>query len=197
MDKLKSLGTSLPPEQPPTDENIETLNTEISNEFKNAANSVAKLYRLSNEKNSLLRHKGYLNCLEDILNEIEISNGNISITDLKNWCLEKRNDLVSSCNNGGDMRNSIINETMRDRKNFDFKASEVSDITSPKFIKSMPPPSVEYTKPSNNSRRYKKNTVVTYMQPTNSRSQQNQKPSIAHVDKKPKLDNNYNDYEDS
>lgn len=69
---LSNLSTNLPPSIPVTQAELNELDTKLANEFKNAANSVAALYRLSNSKNSLIRYKGYLDCLDDLLNLIKL-----------------------------------------------------------------------------------------------------------------------------
>lgn len=59
-------------------------------EFSNAAKAVATLYRLGSNSNGLLMHKGYLECLDDLLGAI--TNGD----DIENWALAKRAELLNS-----------------------------------------------------------------------------------------------------
>lgn len=61
-------------------------------EFANAARSVASLYRLTNNANTVLLNKGYLECLDDLLHMI--TNGD----DIENWALTKRAEITNSHN---------------------------------------------------------------------------------------------------
>lgn len=92
---LSNFSKSLPLSIEPTDDAINTLNKEISDEFKCGARSIAALYRLSNTKNQLLMAKGYLDCLNDLSKLID-SEKLISIEDLKDFIRSKRNDFSSS-----------------------------------------------------------------------------------------------------
>lgn len=146
MERLNTLGSSLPPEQPPTNQVIESLNSELSQEFKLAANAVTKLYRVSNERNSLLKHQGYLQCLEDILS-IMGQNPSAPTDAIHLWCLKQRNEMLSHGNGV-----STDNSTSMNPNKFDFNfdnpnVSNVNntDISVPKFRLSNPPPSVEHT----------------------------------------------------
>ncbi|QNQ00694.1 hypothetical protein B0I72DRAFT_22545 [Yarrowia lipolytica] len=58
MDNLKSLGKGLP---------ATAVDTSLALEFRNAANAVTKLYKVSNEKAQVARHEGYKQCLSDVL----------------------------------------------------------------------------------------------------------------------------------
>lgn len=58
MDNLKSLGRGLPPT---------SVDSSLAQEFRNAANAVTKLYKLSNEKAVVSRQEGYKQCLSDVL----------------------------------------------------------------------------------------------------------------------------------
>ncbi|EGA58026.1 YJR056C-like protein [Saccharomyces cerevisiae FostersB] len=93
MEQMHSLESSLPPEQPPTKQAIESLNLELSQEFKLAANAVTRLYRVANEKNSLTKHQGYLTCLDDILCALD---SNVTADELRAWCYKRRNDILSN-----------------------------------------------------------------------------------------------------
>ncbi|CCE66027.1 hypothetical protein TPHA_0O00570 [Tetrapisispora phaffii CBS 4417] len=110
MEKLQNLEACLPPEQPPTVQTIDHLQNEISREFKSAANSVAKLYRLSNEKKSLLQHKGYLDCIDDILQTIHDGKEETSVHDIELWCMKKRNELLGPKSNFNFDKNSDNNK---------------------------------------------------------------------------------------
>ena len=61
-------------------------------EFASAAKAVASLYRLGTNLNVLLMHKGYLECLDDLLSVI--ANGE----DIENWALTKRAELTNHYN---------------------------------------------------------------------------------------------------
>lgn len=84
----------------------------LKGEFANAAKSVASLYRLTHTSSSLLQHKGYLQCLDDLLNIIAQDG------DVENWALtrraeityEKKYDLDSNDNESNDNDNEHENE---------------------------------------------------------------------------------------
>ncbi|GMM33924.1 hypothetical protein DASC09_012490 [Saccharomycopsis crataegensis] len=75
---LSNLSSNLPPQIPATESQISDLDNKLTQEFKSAANSVAALYRLSSAKNAMLRHKGYLDCLDDLLNMIKLHRATIT-----------------------------------------------------------------------------------------------------------------------
>ncbi|QLG74136.1 hypothetical protein HG535_0G00210 [Zygotorulaspora mrakii] len=136
MEKLNALGSSLPPEQPPTDQAIASLNADLSQEFKIAANAVTKLYRVANERNSLLKHHGYLNCLDDMLNFLQQSS-DITADDIHFWCLKQKNDILS--------HKAHIGSNPKLDFNFDNSTDNCSsEMSVPKFTLSRPPLSVEH-----------------------------------------------------
>lgn len=117
---LSNLSSTLPPTNSLEQVSVLELNKELTDEFKNAAKSVASLYnatntapdvksaklefahaakavaslyRLGSNHNTLAMHKGYLDCLDDLLHII--SNGE----DIENWALTKRAELTNSYNN--------------------------------------------------------------------------------------------------
>lgn len=61
---------------------------QLKTEFSEAAKAVASLYRLGSNSSVLLMHKGYLECLDDLLEAI--TNG----ADIENWALTKRAEIV-------------------------------------------------------------------------------------------------------
>lgn len=139
MERLKSLASSLPPEQAPTEENVEGLMQELSQEFKTAANAVAQLYRVANEKNSLLRHQGYLECLEDLLSQLE--RGQLSsVDDVKRWCVRERSERLGTCGKASESHKQGKRES---RVLPNSEAFRHSTYSSPVFRRSMPPLSVE------------------------------------------------------
>ncbi|SMN19365.1 similar to Saccharomyces cerevisiae YJR056C Putative protein of unknown function [Maudiozyma saulgeensis] len=154
MEKLHSLETSLPPEQPPTKQAVDSLNNELSQEFKVAANAVTRLYRVANEKNSLVKHQGYIECLDDILDCIENSKFN-SLDDIRLWCTKQRVDKT-----GTKEPNRVDSTEKVNRYNFNFE--EKKTINSPKFRLSIPPLSVEHTKPSENHTRHNSRSKNPY-----------------------------------
>ncbi|CAI4034458.1 hypothetical protein SMKI_10G2510 [Saccharomyces mikatae IFO 1815] len=177
MEQMHSLESSLPPEQPPTKQAIESLNLELSQEFKLAANAVTRLYRVANEKNSLTKHQGYLTCLDDVLCALD---SNVTTDELRAWCYKRRSDILS---NSQDKFSNTVKEKERKvnkfsdnqqrepethkelckkdfgvKYNFSFNESnrDLSNINgnvAPKFRLSMPPLSVEH--PARNSNRIK------------------------------------------
>lgn len=147
MERLNTLGSSLPPEQPPTNQVIESLSSELSQEFKLAANAVTKLYRVANERNSLLKHQGYLQCLEDILSIMQ-QNPSASVDAIHLWCLKQRNEILSYGN--GMASDNTSTNTNTNKFDFNFDNPNVSnvnntDVHTPKFRLSNPPPSVEHS----------------------------------------------------
>lgn len=64
----------------------------LKTEFADAAKAVASLYRTGNSSNVLLMHKGYLDCLDDLLQIIT------SGEDIENWVLTKRAELTNFYN---------------------------------------------------------------------------------------------------
>ncbi|KAG0684805.1 hypothetical protein C6P40_005002, partial [Pichia californica] len=89
---LTNLSSNLPLPFSPTEESVNSINKELSDEFKIGARSIAALYRLSNSKNSLLIAKGYLDCINEISNYLE--NGNISsLSDLNHFLINKKFEL--------------------------------------------------------------------------------------------------------
>lgn len=111
---LSNLSSDLPSTQNLEQVSILELNKELTSEFKNAAKSVAalynstgdtkqqkaqfadaakavaSLYRLGTNSNVLLMHKGYLECLDDLLGVI--TNGE----DIENWALTKRAEVTKN-----------------------------------------------------------------------------------------------------
>ncbi|OBA24453.1 hypothetical protein METBIDRAFT_30723 [Metschnikowia bicuspidata var. bicuspidata NRRL YB-4993] len=63
--------------------------TDVQAEFATAAKAVASLYRLGTSSGVLLMHKGYLECLDELLAEIA------SGEDIENWALTKRAELTN------------------------------------------------------------------------------------------------------
>lgn len=148
MEKLSSLESSLPPEQPPTKQAVDSLKNELSQEFKLAANAVTKLYRVANEKNSLVKHLGYIECLDDLLTGIENSDFQ-SVDDIRLWCSRQKTDRIGT----KDM--PYLKEVEKKTNNFNFNFAEKKTVNSPTFHLSMPPVSVEHTKPAIDNTRYK------------------------------------------
>ncbi|CUS21378.1 LAQU0S03e01200g1_1 [Lachancea quebecensis] len=93
MERLNSLEKSLPPERPATDQAIDKLNQQVTQEFKIAANAVTSLYRLSSERSSLSRHAGYAECLDDVLQQLE---GGRTAEELRQWCEERKREIRGS-----------------------------------------------------------------------------------------------------
>jgi hypothetical protein len=68
---------------------------QITAEFKNAARSVAALYKLSVQQHTQMKSQGYLECLEDLLQVLK-SNENV-----QEWALRKKLELELECATGG------------------------------------------------------------------------------------------------
>lgn len=87
MDNISNLSTNLPPTKPINDNTVAEIQRDLTTEFKNAAKSVASLYKLSTQRNTVLRHQGYLDAIHDLINVIQ-NNG-----DVENWALSKKFEL--------------------------------------------------------------------------------------------------------
>lgn len=117
---LSSLTSGLPPTKLLEHVSVSDLNKDLTDEFKNAAKliallynscllaeenralvkkefagaakAVASLYRLGSHSSVLSMHKGYLDCLDDLLHVI--ANGE----DIEDWALSKRAELTNHYN---------------------------------------------------------------------------------------------------
>lgn len=87
MDNISNLSSNLPPTRPVNNQTLNEIDRELNQEFRDAANAVASLYKLSLQKKTLLKHQGYLDCLNDLLNVIK-NDG-----DIETWALSKRMEL--------------------------------------------------------------------------------------------------------
>lgn len=167
MEKLGSLESSLPPEQPPTKQAIAALNGELSQEFKFAANSVTKLYRLANEKTSLVRHQGYVQCVEDLLSFIDRGE-DVSVEDIREWCIMHLDEKMETKKEQKPKLSFNLSE--------DYVGKSVSEeLSVPTFRLSKPPLSVEH--PSRPVRKRYTKRVEPSKEPQHDE----------HNDKKPKL----------
>ncbi|CCH59045.1 hypothetical protein TBLA_0B02030 [Henningerozyma blattae CBS 6284] len=225
MERLNSIESSLPPEQPPTKQAIRRLESDLSQEFKIAANAVTKLYRIANERNSLLKHSGYIDCIDDLTKYLQDNEDNVSIHDIKLWLLKQRNEILSengtnanSTSNSNTILNNNTNNSANNSSgyNFNFKNSSTgsnierekttnhhNSVQSPKFILSMPPLSVEHTGAIPNNIKSKKRwnrrpTRIDNEQFTNTNT--NLPSTIvsteSHNNHVPSTNNNNNDTED-
>ncbi|ODV97184.1 hypothetical protein PACTADRAFT_48932 [Pachysolen tannophilus NRRL Y-2460] len=104
---LSNLSSNLPTTHPITEDSITELNKELTSNFKDAAKSVAALYRLANTKNLLTRQRGYLDCIDDILEVL--SKGE----DVENWALLKKAELSNNNNNNNNNNNGDYNRRER------------------------------------------------------------------------------------
>lgn len=87
MDSISSLSSNLPPETPINENTLQKINSDLTSEFKSAAKSVASLYKLSLQRNSQVKHQGYLDCINDLLSLIGTG------VDIENWALMKKLEL--------------------------------------------------------------------------------------------------------
>lgn len=112
---LLNLSCDLPQTRPVGLVSVEKVNREITTEFKNAAKSVAalynsattsaaeqkaefanaaksvaSLYRMSTSSHTLLVKRGYLECLDELLDHIARGE------DIENWALTKRAELTNT-----------------------------------------------------------------------------------------------------
>ncbi|CCD23145.1 uncharacterized protein NDAI_0B01110 [Naumovozyma dairenensis CBS 421] len=171
MDHLKSLESSLPPEQPPTENAIQSLSSDSSQEFKIAANAVTKLYRVANEKNSLLKHQGYISCLDDISELIEKRQVS-SLDEIRHWCMKQKIEKYTQKMdkpNTNISTNINADQNQNNKYNFQFSSNgktgnidnSIQQIVSPKFKPSMAPMSVEHSFNEADTYRFKKKWSVT------------------------------------
>ncbi|CUM64325.1 uncharacterized protein PRCAT00001926001 [Priceomyces carsonii] len=196
---LSKLSSNLPPSGPLNQTSVDELNKELTTEFRNAAKSVAALYntavsnddtskpqvefanaaksvatlyRLSNNSSSLLHQKGYLECLDDILEVM--TNGE----DVENWVLTKKAEINNSntglepdhsdnANENGKINteqiqksSGIANEEFHIPSNYDF--SFVLDLIPDHHFKpSFPPLSVTHSlKQMQNFKNMKKDLIA-------------------------------------
>lgn len=126
---------------------------QLKTEFANAAKSVASLYRLGSNSNEVLMHKGYLECLDDLLEGI--TNGE----DIENWALTKRAEITKKFNNND--KPTASQETPQDTdfhlpKEYEFSLpSELA--LSLRFRPTFAPLSVNYRRPrSRESRKHER-----------------------------------------
>ncbi|ODV86259.1 hypothetical protein CANARDRAFT_27511 [[Candida] arabinofermentans NRRL YB-2248] len=91
---LSNLSSNLPLSRSIDDDSMDQINKELSNEFKIGARSIAALYRLSNTKNSLVKAKGYLNCLDDLLNILDNDQTITTLDDFKTVLLNKKFEIT-------------------------------------------------------------------------------------------------------
>ena len=145
MEKIGSLEASLPPEQPPTTQAITSLNNELTQEFKMAANAVTKLYRVANEKNSLLKHQGYVDCLDSMLTMLDNDHFS-SLDDVRSWCIRERKERLGTETNKKNTNNKA-------HPTYDFEFDKKKNHNSPSFHLSMAPLSVERSKARPNDKK--------------------------------------------
>lgn len=156
---LSNLSNNLPLYQEPSEDAINEISKELSDEFKLGARSIAALYRLSNTKNSLLIAKGYLDCLNDFSRLLE-GDQITSLSELKELINTKKKDLSPSQSNSGQKKQEkfenkhkgseiSIDEqtsfppladnsfrfTFNDPTNLQFKPSTLSSFTNTETIK--------------------------------------------------------------
>lgn len=85
---LSNLGLDLPPHTPVLDALLAELHRDLTAEFKNAAKSVAALYRLLDAHQSMSRFRGYLDAVDDVLRVVGQGG------DVAAWARSKRAELT-------------------------------------------------------------------------------------------------------
>lgn len=169
MEQLSSLEDDLPPAHPPTSQEIQRLNQEVTQEFKIAANAVSQLYRLSSTRSTLNKHVGYVTCLEDVMKQLEAGK---SVEQLQQWCIKRRQDLLGE---------ETVAKTWKQKEN---TASEI-----PTFRLSKPALSVDHSSHFQDRRIIKPQLTEKFLQQR--RDTTNQHPSanskIDNKTKKPKI----------
>lgn len=88
---LSNLGNDLPLSQALSESEMQAMNRELSEEFKIGARSIAALYRLSTSKTQMVRAKGYLDAVNDVLAMLETTD---SIETIKEALVRKKADLT-------------------------------------------------------------------------------------------------------
>ncbi len=76
---LSSLSSGLPASTKINRKDLSKLDISIASEFKDAAKSVASLYRLSSSKTELIKNLGYLECIDDLINLLKIGGNPIEL----------------------------------------------------------------------------------------------------------------------
>lgn len=140
--------------------NTSSLGTDLKTqkvEFANAAKAVASLYRLGTNASVLLRNKGYLDCLDDLLHMI--TNGD----DIENWALTKRAEIT----NHREVPKESTAQEVQSQVSADFHLPSEYEFSLPlelassiAFRPSFAPLSVSYKRPKKNL--YKKLLVKTH-----------------------------------
>lgn len=178
---LSNLSSNLPPTKPVNQTSVDEVSKELTTEFKNAAKSVASLYnssistnssssnqkiefanaarsvaalyRLTHNSSSLMHHKGYLQCLDDLL-EVITQDG-----DIENWALTRRAEISNMHNNTPSQSNgdttepNVVRHTIPEEQSqsileipLDYEFSLVLDLKpASHFRPSVPPISVQHS----------------------------------------------------
>lgn len=87
MDNISNLSSNLPPTVPVSEASLQEITNSLTYEFKNAAKSVSSLYKLSIQRNEMVRHQGYLDAVNDLIQVLK--NGG----DVENWAVLKKLEL--------------------------------------------------------------------------------------------------------
>ncbi|KAH3681506.1 hypothetical protein WICPIJ_007529 [Wickerhamomyces pijperi] len=168
MDNISNLSNNLPPTKPVNEQTIKELDLELNQEFRDAANAVASLYKLSIQKKTIIKHQGYLDCINDLLNVIK-NDG-----DVESWALGKRAELTGDSDSSpsssfNSQRTQDLtkndpayytNHPITDHIPADSKFT-ISHPTDHRFRPTMPLLSVDYT--GNKQAQLKRSQTVTYV----------------------------------
>lgn len=128
---------------------------DVKAEFANAAKAVASLYRYSSNSNVLLMHKGYLECLDDLLDKIS------NAEDIENWALTKRAELTNMYKNKENKEihagsavspRDVLDTEQPSEFGFDFPVELASSL---QFKPSFPPLSVTYKRKNRSEPRHR------------------------------------------
>lgn len=126
---------------------------QLKTEFANTAKSVATLYRLGSNSNEILMNKGYLECLDDLLEVI--TNGE----DIENWALTKRAEITKKFNA---KEKPVIPQESAQEQDFhlpqEYEFSAPSELAlSLRFRPTFAPLSINYRRPrSRDSRKHER-----------------------------------------
>ncbi|KAL7666968.1 Uncharacterized protein ABC855_g630 [[Candida] zeylanoides] len=177
---LSGLSSNLPCARPSSSA-VDEVNTELTNEFKNAAKSVAALYnsasppsrddpaasakadfanaaksvtalyRLTNNALGMVRHRGYADCLDDLYEVLARGE------DLENWVLAKRAEVSNQQAAAPEATapTAAAVPAVADLPP-DYQFSFASDLSPPQsFRPSFPPLSVTHSNKQRNPFKYK------------------------------------------
>ncbi|KAI5954608.1 hypothetical protein KGF54_002383 [Candida jiufengensis] len=125
----------------------ESQKSSIKSDFANAAKSVASLYKLGQISHLVSQDKGYIQCIDDLLEVIT------NDEDIENWALTRRAEIINHKKSSNGIRPTTQSTTtMEDSKlPSDFEFHFKSELKPPtNFKPSIPPISVQHNQSQRN-----------------------------------------------